>query len=56
MSERVGPLVVAGLIDEFAQTRELKIPRSLPYQVRLLHFYMDCECFNRVRCMYTKEH
>ncbi|XP_050372785.1 uncharacterized protein LOC126790548 [Argentina anserina] len=31
-SERVGPLIVAGLIDEFAQTRELKIPSSLPYQ------------------------
>ncbi|XP_062028997.1 uncharacterized protein LOC133745004 [Rosa rugosa] len=30
--ERVGPLIVVGLPNEFAQTRELQIPSTLPYQ------------------------
>ncbi|BBG94488.1 Metallo-hydrolase/oxidoreductase superfamily protein [Prunus dulcis] len=31
-NDRVGPLIVAGLLNEFVQSRELKIPSTLSYQ------------------------
>ena len=37
-SERVGPLVVLGLINDSAQSSE-KVNATLHYQVRWMHFF-----------------